>query len=178
LFIGFRFSRTPTSPNWNEPSTRTTDLADVRRRGDREVDRDRGPADAALRAEDRDDLAVVAAVAPAPTGPTDRRPGGHRDRGHPAELLLLARVDLADRGGQLVAAERLDEELAGSRQHRPTKVVRLTLDRHHHDGGRRHLRRELLRRGDAVHVRHVDVHQDDVRHQLPGKRQRLGAGRG
>ncbi len=26
LFFGFRLSRTPTSPNWNEPSTRTTFL--------------------------------------------------------------------------------------------------------------------------------------------------------
>ena len=26
LFLGFRLSRTPTSPNWNEPSTRTTFL--------------------------------------------------------------------------------------------------------------------------------------------------------
>ena len=37
-------------------------LAELGRGRDREVDRDRRPADAALRAEDRDDLAVVSAV--------------------------------------------------------------------------------------------------------------------
>jgi len=136
-------------------------LAELRRRGHRKVDRDRRPADAALRAEDRDDLPIPTAV----LGSVRRRPDGDpgdRHRAHPAELLLLARVDLPDGGGELVAAKRLDEELAGAGEHRPTEVVRLALDRHHHDRRGRDLGRQLLRRGDAVHVRHVDVHQHDI----------------
>ena len=61
---------------------------------------------------------------------------GRRDRrgGHAAGLVALAGMDLSDRGGQLVAAERLDEELARSGQHGPAQVVGLALDRHHHHG--------------------------------------------
>ena len=145
LFFGFRLSRTPTSPNWNEPSIEDDRLAELGRRGDREVDRDRRPADAALRAEDRDDLAVVVAVAAAGAAPPAPSPDHRPARGHPALLLLLARVDLADRGGELVAAERLDEELARAGEHRPAEVVRLALDRHHHDRGGRDLRRRASR---------------------------------
>ena len=89
--------------------------------------------------------------------------GDHRDGGHPALLVALASAHLADRRGQLVAAEGLDEELASACQHRSAEVVRLALDRHHDDRGARNGRGELLGGGDAVHVRHVDVHQHDVR---------------
>ena len=89
LFFGLRLSRTPTSPNWNEPSTRTTFLTEARRPR-------RPPVltamvvrpDPALRAEDGDDetrLSFAVAVARAPVGPD------HGDeRGHPAELVALA----------------------------------------------------------------------------------------
>jgi hypothetical protein len=82
---------------------------------------------------------------------------------------LLASVDRANRRGQLVGAEGLDQELPGAGQHRPAEVVGFALDRHHHDRRARHLGRELLGRLDPVHVRHVDVHQDDV--GLEGHRQ-------
>ena len=64
----------------------------------------------------RTTMAVNTAVAAARTA-AGRRAVHRRGRGHPAELLLLARVDLADGGGQLVAAERLDQELAGTCEH-------------------------------------------------------------
>jgi hypothetical protein len=149
LFFGFRLSRTPTSPNWNEPSTRTTDL----------------PSSAP---------AAIARL----TATVQARPGSDRGDHHPAQLLLLARVDLPDRGGQLVAAEGLDQELARAGEHRPAEVVRFALDRHHHDRRGRDLGRQLLRGRDAVHVRHVDVHQDDVGPQLARHRDGFRAGRG
>ena len=101
LFFGLRLSRTPTSPNWNEPSTRTVSLAELGRGRDREVDRDRRSTDAALGAEDRDQLAgfavgatggAVAAAATAVSVTAIRRFSRSRV------------VDLADRGGQLVAS--------------------------------------------------------------------------
>ena len=135
-------------------------LAELGRGGDREVDRDGGAADAALGAEDRDDLAGLAAGSPdrcrVGCAPAWRR----RD---PARLVALASADLADRGGQLVAAERLDQELARAGEHRAAQVVGLALDGHHHDRCVGHAATELLGRGDAVHVRHVDVHQHDIR---------------
>ncbi len=175
LLFGFRLSRTPTSPNWNEPSMMTTFL----------------PSSVAA-ATARLTATVVrptppfglktATMIPGSPGSPVRAPavpgrGCDRHDRHPALLVALASADLADRGGQLVAAERLDQELAGPGQHRAAEVVRLALDRHHHDGGARDGRRELLGGGDAVHVRHVDVHQDDVRVQPGGHLQRLAAGR-
>ena len=119
-----------------------------------------------------------------PPPPRRRRgPGAvardHDRRGRAAALLLLlARVDLADRGRELVAAERLDEELACAGEHRPPEVVRLALDRHHHDRGVGDLGGQPLRGRDAVHVRHVDVHQDDLGHQLGRELECLRPGRG
>ena len=56
-------------------------LAELRGRGDGEVDRDRRPADAALGAEDRDDLAGLAARRRCgPRRPAARAAGGDRDR--------------------------------------------------------------------------------------------------
>ena len=177
LFFGFRLSRTPTSPNWKEPSTRTTFL----------------PSSVAAA------TAMLTATVVRPTPPLglktattwpgsaagvrppgSARPAGRRRRcgdRHPALLLALAGVDLADRGGELVAAERLDEELARAGEHRAAEVVGLALDRHHHDGGGRDGPGQLLGGGDAVHVRHVDVHQDDVGRQRAGQADRLAAGR-
>ena len=146
--------------------------------GDRQVDRDGRPADAALRAEDRDDVAR-ARCRPSPARrPTGAAPGGDRHGRHPALLVALAGADLSDRCGQLVAAERLDQEFACAGEHRSAEVVRLALDGHHHDGGGRDGRRQLLGRGDAVHVRHVDVHEDDIRTQPDGHLERFAPGRG
>ena len=169
LFLGFRLSSTPTSPNWNEPSTRTTRLS--------------GSAAAAT--------AMLTAIVVRPTPPlglktATTRPGSWSAGGRPvddrhrhaSDLLALAGVDLADRRRELVRAERLDQELAGPGQHRAAQVVRLALDRHHHDRRGRDARRQELRGGDPVHLGHVDVHQDDVREELRGHLQRLGAGRG
>ena len=88
---------------------------------------------------------------------------GH-DRGA-VGLVLLAGIDLADRGRQLVTAEGLDQELARPGQHRAAQVVGLALNRHHHHRRGRYLRRETFGRRDAVHVGHVDVHEDDIGHQ-------------
>ena len=151
-------------------------LAELGGGRDREVDRDRRSADPALGAEHRDQLAGFAVGAPC--GSRGGRGDGVVGDGDPALLLAFPRVDLADRGGQLVAAERLDEELARPGEHRSAEVVRLTLDRHHDDRGGRDLGRELLGRGDAVHVGHVDVHQHDVRTQASGHLERLAAGVG
>ena len=142
---------------------------------DGEVDRERRAADAALRAEDGDDLAGLAGLA---SGRCRAAAAGRgRGDGDPAQLLALARVDLADRGGELVAAERLDQELARAGEHRAAQVVGLALDGHHDDRRGRDVARELLGRRDAVHVRHVDVHQDDVRRELRGELERLAARR-
>ena len=115
-------------------------LAELGGGGDREVDRDRGPADAALGAEDGDDRGRARPTA------SDVVPGRRLPDAAAAATairLCLSRsrvVDLADRGGELVAAERLDEELARAGQHRAAEVVRLALDRHHDDRGRRDAR--------------------------------------
>ena len=109
-------------------------LAELGGGGDRQVDGDRRPADAALGLKTattrpgsraRRWPRVAAAGGPAATGATAIA----------ALLLALAGVDLADRGGQLVAAERLDQELAGAGEHRAAQVVGLALDGHHHDRG-------------------------------------------
>ena len=161
---GFRLSRTPTSPNWNEPSTTTTCLpssvAAATARLTATVVRPTPPLglNTATTMPGSPRSSPAAAPAPAARGGRDRRRGRH-----PAGLVALAGVDLSDRGGQLVAAERLDQELARAGQHRAAEVVRLALDRHHHDRRGRGGPSQLLGRGDAVHVRHVDVHQDDIR---------------
>ena len=151
-------------------------LAELGGRGDGQVDRQRRAADAALGAEHGDDLAGVASRRRARAARAVTRLGG--DHRHPRHLLALAGEDLADRRGQLVAAERLDQELARAGQHRAAEVVRLALDRHHDHGGGRDGSRQLLGRRDAVHVRHVDVHQDDVRLERHRELQGLDAGRG
>ncbi len=177
LLLGFRLSRTPTSPNWNEASTMTTFLPS---------------SEAAAMA--RLTATVVRPTPPfglktattwpgspePPVGachPACRGRGGDRDHRHPALLVALAGADLADRCGQLVAAERLDQELASAGEHRAAEVVRLALDGHHHDGRAGDARGELLGGGDAVHVRHVDVHQDDVRVEPGGHLEGFRAGR-
>ena len=63
LFFGLRLSRTPTSPNWNDAVDEAGLLAELGGGGDREVDGERGAADAALGAEHRDDAAGLAGLA-------------------------------------------------------------------------------------------------------------------
>ena len=169
LFLGLRLSRTPTSPNWNEASTRQV----------------RWPSSVAA-ATARLTASVVRPTPPLGPNTATMRPGSSSSRsgtdgglggrraagwgggldGDAGELLALAGVDLPDRGGQLVAGERLDQELTRTGEHGPAEVVRLALHGHHDDRGGRDLRGEALRGRDAVHVRHVDVHEDDVRQQL------------
>ena len=84
---------------------------------------------------------------------------------------------MADGVDELVRGERLDEELARPGEHRSAEIVRFAMDRHHHDRGGGHGGRQLLRRGDPVHVRHVDVHQDNVGREANGHFQRLCPGR-
>ena len=80
-------------------------LAELGGRGDREVDRERRAADAALRAEDGDDAAGLAgsrsARRPRRRWRRRRATGG---AAHAGQLLPLAGVDLSDRRGQLVAS--------------------------------------------------------------------------
>ena len=83
-------------------------------------------------------------------------------------FLLLQLVDPPDAGDQLVPAEGLDQELAGPRLHRPPEIVALALDGHDDDRRPRGFLGQHLGRLDAVHDRHVDVHEDDVRHDLLG----------
>src|ERR1019366_6123230 len=51
LFFGFGLSRAPTSPNWDGPSARVVRWPGLGGGRDRQVDRDRRPADAALGTE-------------------------------------------------------------------------------------------------------------------------------
>src|SRR4029079_7462291 len=100
--------------------------AGLGRCGDVEVYRDGRPADAALGAEDSDDDPGFARFG-RPRATRGGTAGGDR-RGRDAALLVpLTRAHLADRRGQLVTAERLDEEFASSGEHRAAEVVRLAL---------------------------------------------------
>ena len=132
---GFRLSRTPTSPNWNEPSMMTTFLpssvAAATARLTATVVRPTPPLGLKT--------ATIRPGSPEPPRRGACRPACRAGRGDrdatamPALLVALAGADLADRGGQLVAAERLDQELAGAGQHRAAEVVRLALHGHHDD---------------------------------------------
>ncbi len=74
-------------------------------------------------------------------------------------------MDAADRGDQLVVAERLDEVLARSRLHRAAEVVALALHRHDDHGRCGQLLGQALGELDAIHDRHVHVGEHDVRKQ-------------
>ena len=65
-------------------------LAELGGRGDGQVDRDRRPADAALRAEDRDDDAGLAGLAGRRRGRAAGAATAAGDGGHPALLVALA----------------------------------------------------------------------------------------
>ena len=106
----------------------------VGRDGDREVDRERGPADPALGREEGDDPARPRAPpgarrhSSAGAAPTTIRPIFSRSREYTRRMAPHSSS----------AAEGLDQELAGAREHRAPQVVRLALDAHHHDRGRGH----------------------------------------
>src|SRR5438128_4793727 len=127
----------------------------------REVGRDRGPADAALGREERDDLAVVARGRR--RRERVRRGRGGRGRRVPGALHLLELVDVADRVDQFVRREGLHQELARAGEHRAAQVILLALDAHHDDRRLRNGVADDLGRRDPIHVGHVDVHQDHVR---------------
>jgi hypothetical protein len=144
-------------------------------RGHAEVDGDGRATDAALGREDGHDAAGLARLRAIVAGR-----GGRDGRAldHAAELLALTCGHLADGGHELVGAEGLDQEFAGAGKHRAAQVVGLALDAHHHDRCRRQAGRELFRGGDAIHARHVDVHQHDRRVERGGELERLDAGGG
>ena len=177
LFLGLRLSRTPTSPNWKEASTRTTRLPrSVAAATDMltaTVVRPTPPFGL--------NTATTVPGSPAPPSEPAARAVGRcrrgRRHGDKALLLALAAVHLSDGGRELIRAERLDQELAGPGQHGSAEVVRLTLDGHHHDRGGRDGPGQLFRGGDAIHVRHVDVHQDDIRGEGCRHADGLSAGR-
>ena len=180
LLRGLRLSSTPTSPNWNEPSISATRLpssvAAATARLTATVVRPTPP----LGLKTRDDQArfAITAAATRADAPVGRAAGrGHRRDGEPALLVTFPCAHLPDRGGELVAAEWLDQELARAGQHRAAQVVGFALDRHHDHRGARSGRGHLFRGGDAVHVRHVDVHQDDIRVQPNGHLEGLATGR-
>ena len=129
---------------------------------DREIRRDRGPAHAALRREERDDLAVVARRGRGAdcTRRARGRRGGLRV---PGTLDLFELVDVTDRVDELIGGERFHEEFACAGEHRPAEIVLLALDAHHDDRRFRNGVADDLGRRDPVHVRHVDVHEDHVR---------------
>ena len=136
--------------------------------GDRQVGGDQGLAHPPLARVEEEDLAVLGPAGA--VGGLGARGLVLRSRGLGQEglLLLLQLVDPPDAGDELVPAEGLDQELAGARLHGPPEVVPLPLDRHDDDRGVGHLLGQDLGRLDAVHDRHVDVHQDDVGAQLAG----------
>ncbi len=179
LFLGLRLSRTPTSPNWNEASTRhvrwPSSVAAATARLTARVVRPTPPLGPNTATTRPGSLSVAGLRAWRPWPPARRRRGGLE--GDPGELVALAGVDLPDGRRQLVGGEGLDQELARAGQHGPAEVVRLALHGHHHDGRGRDLGRQVLRGGDAVHVRHVDVHEDDVGRQPRGHLECLAPGR-
>ena len=166
-FLGLRLSSTPTSPNWRPPSTsatrRPSSAAAATAKLTASVVRPTPPLGAKKVTTRPGPRAAVAARRRGP------RPGAGRLPAKRSSLSALALVDLADRGGQLVRAERLDQELARAGEHRPAQVVGLALDAHHDDRRARRAERQLLGRGDAVHARHVDVEQHDVELLLVGQ---------
>ena len=143
------------------PVDQTDRLSSGLMEGDRKVRRDRGPADAALRGEERDDL------------PAGRPDAGPRRRAAAAglglrhllvagPLHLLDLVDVADGVHELIGGERLHQEFARAGEHRAPEVVLLALDAHHDDRRAGDGVRDDLGRGDPVHARHVDVHEDHI----------------
>src|SRR5918911_1310761 len=80
-----------------------------------------------------------------------------------------ARIVSAISGRSLVARTRED------RVHHVTVLIR---DRQHHDARQRRDRRDVPRRLDAAHPRHVQVHDDDVGRELAHHPDGVGAGAG
>ena len=77
-----------------------------------------------------------------------------------------ARDELLDRGV-------LEEIAAGAREDRVGDVAVLVGDREHHDARQRRDLRDVARRLDAAHRRHVEIHDDDVRRELADVRDGL-----
>src|SRR5207253_7589253 len=137
------------------------------RHGDGQVGRDQGLAHAAFAGIEEEDLSMLPAARGLAVGGGRGRGGRCAGRfGEEGFLLLFELVDAPDTGDQLVTREGLDQELAGPRLHSPPQVVPLALDRHDDDRGPGRLLGQHLGRLDAVHDRHVDVHQDQVRGDL------------
>ena len=157
LRLWSRLSITPMSPNCRSRSTRATrDSVSTASATDRLV------ASSVLPTPPLPENSTITSPSAAARGAPDAVRGGRpRERA----LLLLELVDAADRGDQLVVAERLDQVLARPGLHRAAEVVALALDRHddHRRGGQ--LLSEPLGELDPVHDRHVHVGEHDVRQQ-------------
>ena len=81
----------------------------------------------------------------------------------------------ADAGHQVVDRRVLQQVAARAREDRVHHVVVLVRDRQHHDARERRDRRDVARRFDAAHARHVEVHDDDVGRDLAHDAHRLVA---
>ena len=80
-----------------------------------------------------------------------------------------------DAAHQLLDRRVLEQVAARAGEDRVHHVVVLVGDRQHEDARERRDRRDLPRRLDAAHARHVQVHDDDVRRELAHEPERLVA---
>ena len=81
----------------------------------------------------------------------------------------------ADPGEQLVDRRVLQQVAAGAGEDRVHHVGVEIGDRQHDDARERREHRDLAGRLDAVHPRHVQIHQHDLGSEIPHLPQRLGA---
>src|SRR5262249_36854091 len=82
-------------------------------------------------------------------------------------------MDMANRLIQVISADRLGQELTSASQHRPTHIIRLALDTHNNDLDGWILGQYRLSSRDAIHIGHINVHQDDIGLMLSSKRYSL-----
>ena len=83
--------------------------------------------------------------------------------------------DAADRVGDLLDRDLLQQVAAGARLDRVVEVALLVADREHQDLAVRKQLLDLARRLDAGSLRHADVHEHDVGHGLLRPLDGLGA---
>ena len=85
--------------------------------------------------------------------------------------------DGVEGGEDVVLLGALEQVAAGAGAHRGEHGLVVLEHREHEDGDVRQQRRQPAGGLDAVHRRHLDVHDDDVRPRQLRLAQRLGAGR-
>ncbi len=76
--------------------------------------------------------------------------------------LQPALVSVVDSRQQFIQRERLRQEISGPGHHRPPDIICLTLDRHHDHLRFRKLTGNTLAGGYAIHIRHINIHQDYI----------------